>query len=60
MMAKGKLQEIIVRGGPRENSQYGNGDGNPMSPYSQDYQVSSVLENLSETFISKTSKSQSR
>ena len=38
-MAKGKLQEIIVRGGPRENSQYGSGDGNPMSPYSQDYQV---------------------
>jgi len=39
MLAKGKLNEIIVRGGPRENNQYGNGDGNnPMSPYNTDYQ----------------------
>ena len=39
-LAKCKLNEIIVRGGPRENSQYGNGDGNQIqSPYNNDYQV---------------------
>lgn len=31
MMARSKLNEIIMRGGPRENQGYGNGDNNQMS-----------------------------
>ena len=37
MMARSKLNEIIMRGGPRENQGYGNGDNNQMS-YNE-YQV---------------------
>ena len=39
MMARSKLNEIIMRGGPRENQGYGNGDNNQMS-YNE-YQVCS-------------------
>ena len=37
-MARSRLNEIIMRGGPRENNQYNNGDNNQMN-FNNDYQV---------------------